>query len=115
MENKFYHIFKVYNYKSGELCDNINLDINTLCGELSEYFENVHFTEEGVPWSIDIIKEALLKEMANPENGFNEIYPGDGTPIIRLYYSDTIGNLVALRPEKIVNELATYIFENWSE
>lgn len=110
-----YAIFKVYDYKGGELNAFTNLTKEQFISELAEIFENRDFEDEdGEPIKKDLeaIKEFLNKCVS--EEDFESTYAGgDGF----------CGNLYEIEGDKMVyvgitsylEEIAHYIFDNWVE
>ena len=56
-----YSIFKVYNYKGGELLSTVNLDHDQFISTLSEFFENIVFDEK-------IIRIKKIKLLTNNDD-----------------------------------------------
>lgn len=116
METVFYHLISCSNYKSGEMHFDLNLDMASLCEEVSQHFENaISRSRDNLTWTVEGIKEVIAHDIVTPSNSFNASYPSDGEDVIRLFYTDSTGNMTQFTVDRIADELAAYIFENWSE
>lgn len=92
------HIFKVYDYKGGELGLNLNLSEIDMIGELFGEFEE------------DLTFEELLQEVFQ-----GNIYAGDSCTDPEVYYTDEDGNLIPYEfdEERIMSLLKEKRYE-WS-
>jgi hypothetical protein len=103
-----YAIFKVYDYKGGELSSSLNLDKESFIEELSSIFEN-NFDEdiekdlESVKEFINncLIDDDLLSEYAGGDGFCGKIYEVDGD------------NMRQLKINDYLEDVAQYIFDNW--
>jgi len=68
-DDKLYHIFRVYDYKGGELSPNTNLDRLGVCNEIIEYF-----FEDNL--KLDQNEEDLKKTMREIVNENSSTYAG---------------------------------------
>jgi len=110
-----YAIFKVCDYKGGELSSSTNLSKEVFIRKLSTFFENEDFEDEdGEPLKKDLesiksfINECISKEDFESEyaggDGFcGEFYEVDGDKMKSVYFGS------------FLEEIAQYIFENWFE
>ena len=67
-----YHIFKVYDYKGGELRSIINLDYESFIGELAGLFEYIDLDE--LKSESEIFK--CIKEIHDDKKEFYSLYAG---------------------------------------
>jgi hypothetical protein len=69
-DDKLYHLFRVYDYKGGELSASTNLSRLDICNEIIEYF----FNDDKL--KIDQNNEDLKKTMGRIVNENSSIYAG---------------------------------------
>ena len=110
-----YAIFKVYDYKGGELNASTNLTKEQFISELAEIFENRDFEdEEGEPIKKDL---ESIKEFINQcisEEDFESTYAGGDGFCGNLYEIDG-DKMVEVGITSYLEEIAQYIFDNWVE
>ena len=121
---KKYCIFRVYDYKGGELSSSLNLTREGLARELSELFES-HidldslserrdrkiskvFDEETS--STPEIKEQIVKAL-NGKYFFSNYAGGDG--FCGKIYEVENNNLTSVTIHQFVDDIANYIDKNW--
>ena len=113
-----YAIFKVYDYKGGELNASTNLDKEQLISNLAEIFERFSYCdddddesdEEGLKKDLESIK-TFINECLSRESFFSTYAGGDGF----------CGEIYEVEGDKIkevsftsfLEEIAQYIFNNW--
>ena len=77
MKNLKYHIFKVYDYKGGELSTSINLSKERFVGEIIEYFidyDEIEFNQ-GTPDILKLSKDIVrnIKELSKYACGDSQV------------------------------------------
>jgi|ERR1035437_1776422 hypothetical protein len=121
---KSYCIFKVYDYKGGELNSSTNLDYECFIAELSELFENalydiredkqtvrdnkIEVIVDDKPY-IDIVKAAILKEL---KGDFYSTYAGGDGFCGKCFVVEN-NHLSPVNISSYVDDIAKYINENW--
>jgi hypothetical protein len=110
MENR-YSIFKVYDYKGGELTSKINLSEKKFIEALGELFENIDFDE--LP---EITEESILKRITKEEksNNFYSEYACDESFTGEIY--EHIDNkLKKVKLKNYLPQVAKYLFTLYSK
>jgi len=110
-----YAIFKVYDYKGGELNASTNLDKEELISNLAEIFERFSYCDdddedEGLKKDLESIK-TFINECLSREDFFSTYAGGDGF----------CGEIYEVEGDKMkevdltyfLEEIAQYIFNNW--
>ncbi len=119
---KRYCIFKVYDYKGGELSSSINLTFEKFIGELSELFEGIDID------SLQEKRDKKIKSLLEEENSINTIK----LQIIKMlksnqFYSNYAGGdgfcgkcyevednkLKSVKIDDYIDDIAKYIDKNW--
>ena len=96
-----YHIFKVYDYKGGELSTSINLSKERFVGEIIENFidyDEIEFNQ-GTPDILKLSKDIVrnIKELSN--------YAGGDSKVAKFFITDEVSaNLKSLDLEKFVRD-----------
>ena len=102
---KSYCIFKVYDYKGGELISNVNLTYKNFIGELSELFDNIDFD------SIKEKRDKKIKKILDDSNTNSEYAGGDG--FCGDIYEVENNKLKLVDIEDYIDDIAKHISENW--
>ncbi len=118
-----YCIFKVYDYKGGELSTSVNLDYDEFIGELSDLFENIDIDsiserrdrniskilgeDSGLDKDIKVEVEKILKS-----RDFYSTYAGGDGFCGECYEVDN-NNLKRVKIENYVDDIVKYIIKNW--
>jgi len=110
-----YAIFKVYDYKGGELNASTNLDKEELISNLAEIFENENFEDEdGEPIKKDLESiKTFINECLSRESFFSTYAGGDG--FCGEIYEVEGDKMEEVSFTSFLEEIAQYIFENWFE
>jgi hypothetical protein len=110
MSKRKFSIFKVYDYKGGELNSNINLDERTFYAELAQLFEDQEFLEDDLA---DMTEEEICIELKRIEasNDFYSYYAGSDGGFCGEIYEHINGNLVEVKIEDFIPQIAYYIKE----
>lgn len=114
MSDVKYALFKVYNYKGGELNSYTNLTKEKLISNLSDYFERYDediFTEDGKILELDQLKENLKLIVDDKYNFFSLYATGEG--FTGEIYKIENNEMFKLAFEDFTNEIAEYIYKNW--
>ena len=106
-----YCIFKVYDYKGGELSSSVNLTFARFIGELAEKFESIdlpknkrnEFDREG-------IKANILKKLNNRD--FYSTYAG-GDGFVGQMYKVEGDRMIRTSFEHHVDDITDYIIKHW--
>jgi len=117
-----YCIFKVYDYKGGELSTSVNLDYDEFISELSDLFENIDIDsisekrdrniskilgeDSGLDKDIKVEVEKILK------SNFYSTYAGGDGFCGECYEVDN-NNLKRIKIENYVDDIVKYIIKNW--
>lgn len=122
---KSYCIFKVYDYKGGELISNVNLTYKNFIGELSELFDNIDFDsikekrdkkikkildDSNTNSLLDQIKSEIKSYMKSDEF-YSEYAGGDG--FCGDIYEVENNKLKLVDIEDYIDDIAKHISENW--
>jgi hypothetical protein len=126
-----YAIFKVYDYKGGELNASTNLDKEELISNLAEIFERYNDCdydydddddesvkedesdkEEGLKKDLESIK-TFINECLSRESFFSTYAGGDG--FCGEIYEVEGDKMEEVSFTSFLEEIAQYIFENWFE
>jgi hypothetical protein len=117
-----YAIFKVYDYKGGELNSSTNLDKEQLISNLAEIFERYNdcddddeddedeSDEEGLKKDLEIIK-SFINECLSREDFFSTYAGGDG--FCGEIYEVEGDKMKEVDFTSFLEEIAQYIFNNW--
>ena len=108
MDETKYHLFKVYDYKGGELSPSINLSKVELIEDILESFIDTDFyyeDEDNTP-----TKEEIIKHLTNVNNlpEFS-IYAGGDGHVADLYYTTPTGDLEGLNKTQFIKDNASDI------
>lgn len=112
MENLKYHIFRVYDYKGGELSTSLNLLKERFVGEIIEDFidyDEIEFNKE-TPDILKLSKDILgnIKELSN--------YAGGDSQVAEFFSTDEVSaNLKSLDLEKFVRDNIIDIVKQYCE
>lgn len=121
---KKYCIFRVYDYKGGELSSSLNLTRERVAGSLAELFEN-HIDLETISEkrdrkiskvldeetsSVPEIKEQLLKALKDDD--FFSTYAGGDGFCGEIYEVDN-NTLTSVSISSFVDDIANYIEKKW--
>lgn len=112
MKNLKYHIFRVYDYKGGELSTSLNLLKQDFIGEIIEDFidyDEIEFNKE-TPDILKLSKDILgnIKELSN--------YAGGDSQVAEFFSTDDeSANLKSLDLEKFVIDNIIDIVEQYCE
>jgi hypothetical protein len=109
-----YSIFKVYDYKGGELNSTINLSIDGLAAQLSESFENWFDERDLDPkiMTIDDIEEEI--GIAMKDSDFFSTYAG-GDGFCGKIFEHKNNLLVSVQFGSFTKEIAVHIKNNWNQ
>lgn len=112
MKNLKYHIFRVYDYKGGELSTSINLSKERFVGEIIEDFidyDEIEFNKE----TLDILK--LSKDILGNIKELS-LYAGGDSDVARFFITDaSSANLKSLDLEKFVRDNILDIVNQYCE
>lgn len=105
MNETKYHLFKVYDYKGGELSTELNLSKIHLIREILESFIDTDFFYEAEDDGIILTEEDIVKHFKNvnnlPEFG---IYAGGDSYVAELYYTATNGDLEEINITQFIKD-----------
>lgn len=109
MSKRKFSIFKVYDYKGGELNSDVNLDERSFYGSLAELFDDFDgdytlLTED------EICNE--LKKLESAEDFYSYYAGGEGGFCGELY-EHINGLLVEVELADFIPQIASYIKEEW--
>ena len=103
-----YHIFKVHDYKGGELESTIN--VNDVGRDLAELFEGSFEDDESIAeLSLKDIEDVVLAECKSIDK---QLYANE-TSVVRVFKSNPSGKLSEVKMTKLYKEIARYIKSNW--
>lgn len=116
-----YAIFKVYDYKGGELNASTNLDKEELISNLAEIFERFSYCDDdddedesdeegGLKKDLESIKTFINKCLSR-EDFFSTYAGGDG--FCGEIYEVEEDKMVEVDLTDFLEEIAQYIFNNW--
>ena len=112
MKNLKYHIFKVYDYKGGELSTSINLSKERFVGEIIEYFidyDEIEFNKE----TPDILK--LSKDIVRNIKELGK-YAYGNSQVAEFFSTDEVSaNLKSLDLEKFVRDNILDVVKQYCE
>jgi hypothetical protein len=112
MRNRKFSIFKVYDYKGGELSSLINLQEESFYEELAELFENHEFLEDDLDkMSEDLICEELEKIISSRD--FSSMYASNETTFTGEIYEHIDNDLVKVSIKNFIPQIAEHIKKNW--
>ncbi len=124
---KTYCIFRVYDYKGGELSSNVNLSHDSFIGYLAESFENTLYdliqdkatrrdkkidsiiNDESETYK-KTLKEAIIKDL---NKGFYSTYAGGDGFVGELYCIEN-NQMKSVTHRDYVDEIVDYIDKNWN-
>lgn len=112
MKNLKYHIFRVYDYKGGELSTSLNLTKDKFVCSIIEYFieyDEIEFNQE-TPDIQKLSKDILgnIKELSN--------YAGGDSQVAEFFSTDEVSaNLKSLDLEKFVRDNILDIVKQYCE
>ena len=112
MKNLKYHIFRVYDYKGGELSTSLNLLKQDFIGEILEDFidyDEIEF-DQGTPDILKLSKDIVrnIKELSN--------YAGGDSKVAKFFITDEVSaNLKSLDLEKFVRDNIIDIVKQYCE
>lgn len=94
MNETKYHLFRVYDYKGGELSTELNLSKTHLIREILESFIDTDFFYEAEDDDIILTEEDIVKHFKNPDNLPKFVpYAGGDNYVAELYYTTSTGDL----------------------
>lgn len=100
-----FSMFKVYDYKGGELSSSVNISLDQIVGELLEGIE--------VSWHLP---EAEMREFFNNHEIQKDIYASiDSQGFCGEIYEHKDGKLESIEPEYFLQFMADYILKNLEE
>ena len=105
MSETKYHLFKVYDYKGGELSSNINLSKVKVIKDILETLDtNFYYDNEDTP----LTKEEIITHIKDPSNlpEFSEYAGGDDT-VAELYYTTLTGDLEEINITEFIKDNAS--------
>jgi len=108
MSKRKFSIFKVYDYKGGELSSRVNLNEDSFFGELSEMFEN--FEGDLKEMTVEEIQKEIEK-MEDDDDFYSTYAGGDG--FVGELYEHKENKLKEVSISDFFPEIAKYIKENW--
>ncbi len=110
-----YSIFRVYDYKGGELSSSINIDESRFIGKLADLFENGFDGLVDEPdfsrMNLKDIEDALKK--IEKSNEFYSEYAG-GYGFVGEIYEHSNNKLVSKSIKQFIPQIAKHIKENWN-
>lgn len=111
-DNVLYHVFRVFEYKGGELRTKVNMNKESFLSDISDVFESAfyHVDDEVSELEVSKILELLKKEIS--KKGFYSTYAGGEGFVGKLYYAEN-GKLIEINLKDTLEDLAEYIKKNW--
>ena len=112
MTESKYHIFRVYDYKGGELSTSINLSKEMFVDEIIEYFidyDEIEFNQ-GTPDILKLSKDIVrnIKELSD--------YAGGDSKVAEFFITDEVSaNLKSLDLEKFVRDNILDVVKQYCE
>lgn len=103
-----YHIFRVWDYKGGELSSSVNLDRETLIDNLAERMYESHLDESHN--TLDKIKERVKRLIVQKYDGNDFLGTHEGF-MGEIYQTSNDGKLIQLKWSELVDELSIKLFE----
>jgi hypothetical protein len=108
MSKRKFSIFKVYDYKGGELSSSVNLSEDEFIGELAEKFDDL----DGDPSELTVEEiQKQIEEMESDEDFYSTYAGGDG--FCGEIYEHKGSNLEEVSISDFIPQIAAYIKENW--
>lgn len=108
---RIFSIFKVYDYKGGELSSYTNIKLDSLIGEILESGTIKHKDIDCWEDLYDIEDENKVREICSGLTIESDIYAGgDGT--VMEIYEHKDNRLHSISPESLQSQFADYILKN---
>jgi len=113
MSNIKYALFKVYDYKGGELRSYVNLTKEQLISSLSEYFEDCEelHTDEWELLDKEVISKVIKKKVSDEYEFFSLYAGGDG--FTGELYKIENNEMTIVKFEYFIEDIIEYINKNW--
>jgi hypothetical protein len=107
-----YCIFKVYDYKGGELSSRVNLSHERFIGELCERFEEITIkrNRENLIDKVSLKEDILAK--LNSRNFYSTYAGGDG--FVGEMYKVEGDRMISVTFNTYVDDMVEYMAKNWN-
>ena len=111
-DNVLYHIFRVYDYKGGELRCTTNLSKEKLLGSVCYIFENAFSDIDGSLEGIEKSKILEILTKYTSDEDFYSTYAGGGGFVGEIYYTEN-NTMYEIDLSDTLDDMADYIMKNW--